>query len=185
MVKGHPRDSGYERNGNDWYQEPREAIDLLLDHEIFSDYIFDPACGEGNIPNACQARGMTAFGSDIVDRGKGFPVLDFFSMSSGEVPNIISNPPFDTIEPFIHHALKLATMKVAILGRLALLEGKKRKATLYDTTPFARVWVFSRRISMPPGGRGIVAKGGSIPFAWFVWDKSHPTGKKAEVGFLP
>ena len=40
--------------------------------------------------------------------------------------------------------------------------------------PLARVHVFSYRISMPPGGvPDIEAKGGSVAFAWFVWEHGH------------
>jgi hypothetical protein len=47
---------------------------------------------------------------------------------------------------------------------------------MFRETPLARVWVSSRRVSMPPGGTNIEAKGGSIAYAGFVWDHRH-TGK--------
>jgi hypothetical protein len=58
------------------------------------------------------------------------------------------------------------------LARLALLEGIKRRQLL-QTTPLARVWVSSRRVSMPPGGTDINAKDGAIAYAWFVWVHGH------------
>ena len=75
----------------------------------------------------------------------------------------------------------MASGKVAVLARLALLEGIKRRE-LFRSTPLARVWVSSRRVSMPPGGSDIEAKGGSIAYAWFVWDHAH-TGSPV-VGWL-
>jgi hypothetical protein len=184
-MKGNPRGSGYEKAEDNWYQETREAVDLLLDHEPFGGPVWDPACGEGNIPKACRARNIAALGSDLVDRGFGKTNLNFLTITGVFRGDVVTNPPFDVIESFIHHALKISTGKVAIVGRLALLEGRRRRETLFTVTPFARVWVFSRRMSMPPGGRGIVAKGGSVPFAWFVWDRAHPIGEPARVGFLP
>jgi hypothetical protein len=106
-----------------------------------------------------------------VDRGFGTIGLDFFGASETAV-NIISNPPYGVIEPFIRRALEKTTGKVCILARLALLEGKKRRS-MFRETPLARVWVSSRRVSMPPGGSGIEAKGGAIAYAWFVWAHEH------------
>ena len=183
-MKGNARSSGYEKVIDNWYQEGRESIDMLLKAEPFDGPIWDPACGEGNIPIAANGLGLTAFGSDLIDRGYGAGGHDFLLTEGQFTGDIVTNPPFDLIEPFIHKALGLCTGKVAILGRLALLEGRKRRETIWTVTPLARVWVFSKRMSMPPGGRGIVAKGGSIPFAWFVWDHAHPAGSPASIGFL-
>ena len=101
---------------------------------------------------------------------KRFPA-DFFSLTN-PVDNIVSNPPFSPIERFVEHALTLAWHKVVILARLAFLEGVKRRDGFFRTAPLARVWVSSRRASMPPGGRDI-RRGGSIPFAWFVFEHGH------------
>jgi hypothetical protein len=186
MVKGNPRGSGYEKATNNFYQEGPRAIEALLDAEPFEGTVWDPACGEGNIPKACIARGFTTYATDLVDRGYGGGGLDFLTVHTEAGPladNILVNPPFDLIELFIHQALRLTTRKVAVIGRLAFLEGSKRRETLFTRTPIARVWVFSSRISMPPGGQEIEPKGGSIPFAWYVWTIGHegpPT-----IGWLP
>ena len=186
MIKGNPRGSGYDKAADLWYQEGPRAIESLLDVEQFKGTIWDPCCGEGNIPKACAVKGYKTYATDLVDRGYGGGELDFLSINPESGPladNVVTNPPFHLIELIIHHALKLAGRKVAIIGRLAFLEGSKRRDTLFTKTPLARVWVFSSRISMPPGGQGIEPKGGSIPFAWYVWDRGHdgpPT-----IGWLP
>jgi hypothetical protein len=183
-VKGNPRGSGYVRNAHDWYQEPRRAIDALLDVETFEGVTWDPACGSGNIATAFTDRGMAAFGSDIVDRGYG-PRNDFRTSDwqpHHTIENIVTNPPFNAAVDFLNIALNIATEKVAILQRLSWLEGKARRQ-IFENTPLARVWVFSSRISMPPGGSDQPAKGGSVAFAWFCWDRSYrgpPT-----LGWLP
>lgn len=185
-MAGNPRGSGYAKVQDNWYQENRACVDALLDAEHFEGPVWDPACGEGNIPEACKARGMESYGTDLINRGYGNGVgLNFFDCVGLTKCDVITNPPFDLIEPFIHHALSLTTGKVAILGRLAFLEGQKRRDTLWTATPFSQVWVFSRRVSMPPGGQGIEAKGGSIAFAWYVWSHAHPIGEPAQIGFLP
>jgi hypothetical protein len=43
---------------------------------------------------------------------------------------------------------------------------------LFDPHPPARVWVFSRRLSITRRGEQ-TKSGGMIAFAWFVWDRDH------------
>lgn len=173
--------SGYDRAAHDWYCEDRRSIDALLDVEPLFGTSWDPSCGGGNIPRALHDRGMHCYGSDIVDRAGGeFDVRDFFTATSG-ASNIVTNPPYGVIDAYIERALSLTTSKVCVLARLALLEGQKRREA-WAKQPLARVWVSSRRISMPPGGTDIKATGGTVAFAWFVWDHAH-TGE-ATIGWL-
>lgn len=181
--RGNARASGYERHTNDWYCEPARAVDALLDAEPFAGSVLDPACGGGNVVGRCLARGLEAYGSDLVDRANGiFPVIDFFDVAD-PVANIITNPPYGVAEQFIQHALAIADRKVAVLVRLAFLEGRRRYARLFKPTPPARIWQFSSRISMPPGDSGAEAKGGAVAFCWIVWDRQH-SGAPA-FGWLP
>jgi hypothetical protein len=174
------RASGYDRAVRDWYVEPRWCVDALLDKEPLTGNSWDPSCGGGNIPKALCARGLHCWGSDIADTGFGTSGLDFFE--ANEVSdNIISNPPYGVIEPYIRRALEKTCGKVCILARLALLEGIKRQQ-MFRETPLARVWVSSRRISMPPGGTDIEARNGSIAYSWFVWEHGY-TGP-AVVGWI-
>ena len=187
LAKGNPRDSGYVRNTNDWYVEPAEAVHGLLDAERFDGETLDPACGGGNIVRVFRSRGLDCWGTDLVMRYDQMetdnmprPMFgctgDFTkpvpSHCTGNVDNIVSNPPFKIAEQFIVNGLKRARRKVALLQRLAFLEGQQR-AALFKSTPLARVHVFAYRISMPPGGTDIEAKGGSVAFAWFVWEHGH------------
>lgn len=89
-----------------------------------------------------------------------------------EVDVVVSNPPYGVLEEFVIHAIKLAKWKVIVLARLAFLEGQRRRE-FFANNPLARVWVSRRRISMPPGGRGIEAKGGTAAYAWFVFEHGH------------
>ena len=169
------RPSGYAKQPDQWYQEPRCAIDALLNVESFAGpgIVWDPCCGAGNIPDACLARGLAVSGSDIVDRGyRHHHTLDFLT-SSARVDHIVCNPPFDLAVEFVLHGLKLVTGKVAIIQRTTWLEGDRRYNRLFRLGHLARVWQFRKRLSMPPGGCGIEPKNGSIAFAWFVFEVSH------------
>ncbi len=184
-MKGNARGSGYARNADDYYCEPRVAVDALLDVEEFADSTtWDPACGSGNIPRAFRARGYGINGTDLVDRGGCDWTMDFLAEHPADYlySNIVTNPPFNLATEFLLRALPLTTDKVCILQRLAWLEGKARRQ-VFESTPLARVWVFSSRISMPPGGSNQPAKGGSVAFAWYVWKHGHqgpPT-----LGWIP
>lgn len=166
------RDSGYDRAERDWYVEPAWLVDALAEVEPLSGVIWDPACGGGNIPKTLSARGLNAYGSDIADRGYGVKYNDFFEWRGPNDCSFVSNPPYGVLQQFIEHALKITTGKVCILARLAFLEGQARKP-FFQSTPLARVWVSSRRASMPPGGTDIKASGGTIAYAWFVWVPGH------------
>lgn len=171
VVKGNSGHSGYARAKLEWYVEgPREVYDLL-DREAFDGGVHDPACGAGNIPLCCHARGLLTSGSDIVDRGYGRQ-QDFFA-SHERHDNIITNPPFKCSVAFTLHALEVARRKVVVLQRLNWLEGQTRGRELFDMGMLERVWVFRRRISLPPGGTSIAAVGGKLAYCWYVFNKDH------------
>lgn len=170
-AAGNPRGSGYERADADWYVEPVEATLALLAVERFVGAVHDPACGQGNIVKACKQRGLDAYGSDLHDRGFGATGINFLDHEH-EADNIITNPPFSLAEEFLVRALQVARFKVAILCRLAWLEGRRR-AALLQRAPLARVWVFANRINVPPGGLDLPAKGSAVAYAWFVFDHDH------------
>jgi hypothetical protein len=54
-TKGNARGSGYVRASDDFYREPRWAVDALLDVERFDGIVWDPACGSGNIDGLTYA----------------------------------------------------------------------------------------------------------------------------------
>lgn len=187
------------RASNNWYSDPPEATEALLLVERFSGLSWDPACGRGVIPTVMHKAGLDVIGSDIVDRGyrntmpaftqaqKPMHLADFLKIWSPapRIDNIVSNPPFNLAREFVDCALVMASHKVAMLLPLTFLEGAKRARWL-ETTPLARVHVFSWRISMPPGELLAAGKvrpeGGKKAFSWFVWE--HGWKGPAQVRFL-
>jgi hypothetical protein len=184
IPRGNPRSSGYDRHTDDWYVEPARAICALLDVETFSGAIWDPACGGGNIPEACKARGYQTFATDLVDRGYGEGGVDFLATDwQNAPPNVVSNPPFGIAVQFVRRALTFATGKVCVLQRTTWLEGERRYQELFARGTLARLWQFRSRISMPPGDAAVKAQGGAVAFAWYVFQRDHrgaPT-----IGWLP
>lgn len=168
----------YERQPASWYVEKPEVIDALLAHEVFAGDVLDPAAGTGNIPEAFVRAGKQRaciISSDIVQRGYHLTMgtRDFLGWTR-PIDNVVTNPPYEILDPFILHALSLVTNKAAFLVPLARLEGGRRFEKIYSLGELARIYLFVNRQSIPPGDVEIEAKGGKVAYCWLVFDKSHP-----------
>jgi len=175
------KDSGYVYAHAGFYQEPAWFVEQLAAVEKFPGGIYDPFCGEGTIPKVFAKHGP-AFGTDIFYRGYGTGDVPFLNVKSSPAPNIVSNPNYLYLQQYIDHALTLVSGKVAIIARLAFLASQTRREWFLEK-PLARVWIASRRPSMPPGGQGIKASGGSIDFCWLVFEHGHQG--KPTIDWLP
>ncbi|MGF1275514.1 hypothetical protein [Acetobacter pasteurianus] len=180
------RASGYERHTDDWYVEPAWCVDALIQVERpFIGEVLDPCCGGGNIGKCLTRAGVYTVNTDIVDRGGGpVDIVADYHDAIGIVgpKSIVSNPPYGDAQDFVETALAGTRDRVCVLLRLAFLEGQKRREW-FKSVPLARVWVSSKRISMPPGGSHVPAKGGSIAYAWFVFE--HGYRGLPVIGWLP
>lgn len=170
------------REKDDFYPTPPEATEALLAVETFSGRVWEPACGDGAISRVLEAAGYDVVSSDLVDRGYGESRIDFLLEQVARGQNVVTNPPYKLAVPFIRHSLRLAAGKTAMLLRLAFLEGAARKK-LFESTPLARVHVFSDRVQFKRGGTDAgKGNGGMIAFAWFVWDNAY--SGKPQIGWL-
>jgi hypothetical protein len=172
-TKGHPRSSGYERHPTDFYIEDGWAIQKFLDAESFTGSVHDPACGTGQIPEACRRRGLIATGADIIDRGWPGTVVQDFLVDADWHTHVITNPPYKLAGKFIMHALEHCGGKVAVLVRHTFLEGAGRYRMLFSVKPPARVYNFADRVHCPPGDSDVKRENGSIFYIWAVWDPQH------------
>lgn len=162
-----------DREKDDFYPTPAAGTRALLAVEKFDGPIWEPACGEGDMSRVLEDAGYEVISTDLVNRGYGEPRHDFLMEWNPRAPNVVTNPPFKMCEEFVRKALSLTTGKVAILARLAWLEGKQRR-DLFENTPLARVWIFAGRLHMSRGSlTEATGAGGMIAFAWFVWDHSY------------
>lgn len=173
-LNGATRADDDGRPADDFYPTPPEATQALLRVESFDGPIWEPACGNGAISKVLEAAGYRVVSTDLNDRGFGEPRIDFLMEYAPRAPNIVTNAPFKLAEEFAAHAVRLTTGKVAMLFRLAFLEGIERRQ-LFENTPIARVYVFSKRLQLLREGDQM-ARGGMMAFAWFVWEHGY-TGK--------
>lgn len=161
-------------DGPDFFPTPAWATHALIDNEDFRGDIWESACGNGAMSEVLETTGNRVISSDLIDRGYGEGNHDFLE-SWRKAHNIITNPPYNAAEGFVQAGLEKASKKFALLLRLAFLEGANRQRTIFTDAPPSRVWVFSERITFYPAGA--VRKGsGTTAYAWFVWDKSAPSG---------
>lgn len=90
--------------------------------------------------------------------------------------NVITNPPFKLIKPFIEKSISLANDKVIMFAKLQLLESKNRYE-LFKTTPLKYVYVHVDRVSPYRGGSPVDENGkpwsSAMAFAWFVWEQGY------------
>ena len=156
-------------DGPDYFPTPKWATHALIDNEKFEGDIWECACGDGAMAKVLELTGNAVYSSDLYARPYGDAGKDFLT-TKRRAANIVTNPPYNSAEGFVRAGLEKADRKVALLLRLAFLEGGNRNRTIFNVTPPSRVWVFSERITFYPAG-ATVAGSGTTAYAWFVWDK--------------
>jgi hypothetical protein len=167
--------------GPDYFPTPAWATWALIANETFEGEIWEPACGDGAMARVLERTGCKVISTDLFDRGFGDPGVDFLT-SERIADNVITNPPYNAAEAFVKAGLLQARRKLALLLRLAFVEGANRQRTIFAATPPTRIWVFSERITFYPAGA--VQKGsGTTAYAWFVWDKQDIG--RCEMKWLP
>lgn len=162
-----------DRAENDFYATPESATRALLAVEEIIYPAWEPACGEGHISKLLDGE---VYSSDLVYRGYG-EVRDFLKELEFETwETIITNPPFNLFQEFAEKALRIATKKVILFGKLQALEGQKR-ATFMENSPLKTVYVFKGRQNPLRNGSPVDEKGkpwaSTMAFAWYVWEKGY------------
>lgn len=164
-----------EREANDYYATEPKAVELLLEQEKFSQWVWECACGEGHISEVLKANGYYVFSSDLIDRGyDGTEVIDFLTATKNEL-DIITNPPYKFAKEFVEHALNISPngTKVAMFLKVQFLEGKERRK-LFEKYPPKVIYVASGRLLCAKNGEFQRMKeggGSAVAYAWFVWEK--------------
>tara|TARA_Y100000004_G_scaffold190864_1_gene248667 strand:- start:330 stop:1436 length:1107 start_codon:yes stop_codon:yes gene_type:complete len=165
------------RHFEDYYPTHPKYTQPILDLEKFSGSVWEPACGEGHMSEVLKQNGLDVFSSDLIDRGYGIGHVDFTNddhiKQYGKFDNVITNPPFDNILPFILQAKKVARKKIAIIGKTQLLEGVARYNMWMDKDfPLKTMYQFSGRVAfiknkLPNRTNSMIG------FAWYVFEKGY------------
>lgn len=167
-----------EREINDYYATEPKALELLLELEKFSPYVWECACGQGHLSEVLKAHGYKVKSSDIVDRGYiGTEVLDFLKVNKQDIKqdfsrDIITNPPYKYAKEFVEHALNISmdSTKIAMFLKVQFLEGKARRK-LFNKHPPKVIYVASSRLNCAMNGNFDKYPSSAVAYAWFIWEK--------------
>lgn len=160
-----------DRENDDFYATDPKAVDMLCDLEEFSPAILEPACGQGHIAKALEARGYKVRACDLVDRGYGTVGMNFLESDEQNIDaDIVTNPPYKLAQEFVEKAMSVVAPghKVAMFLKLTFLETARRRE-LFRRYPPKTVYVASQRIACWPNGRPTSQS--MVCYAWFVWQK--------------
>lgn len=160
-----------DREENDFYATESKAVELLLAEETFDNNILEPCCGKKHITNILEQAGYTVKSSDLIDRGVGADIQDFFKITDWG-GDIISNPPYKNALDFVKHSLDIVKegSKVAMFLKILFLEGKKRKE-FFEKHPPKVIYVASGRLNCAKNAEFDKYPSSAVCYAWFVWEK--------------
>lgn len=164
---------GADREQHDFYATEPKAVELLLDEEQFLADILEPCCGMNHIAEVLKSRGFQVTTSDLIDRGVGAEVKDFFDYESWH-GDIVTNPPYFQAVDFVEHSLKIIDYgsKVAMFLKIQFLEGKKRKK-FFKRFPPKHIYVASSRLRCVKNREFDKYGSSAVCYAWFVWEKGY------------
>lgn len=163
----------------DYFPTPPWATRALFTHciELKGTHIWEPACGDGHMSRPLNEVANTVLASDVNNYGWGHLIHDFlmpFLPPEAQAPPldwIITNPPFQLAEQFVHRALSLCP-RTAVLVRSAFAESVQRYESLFRDEPPRLVAQFVERVPMV---KGAVDKDASsaTAYCWMIWDRSQ------------
>lgn len=166
-----------EREKDDFYPTPPEPTRAFLHAEIdrLRDFatIWEPACGDGAMIREMETLGLLAIGTDLVDRGCGAEIIDFYSFTKNWAPAkaIVTNPPFGECgwgngkARWLKHALDTLDVEYMALLMNWGWPGAGGLGPFYAKHPPARVYLMRWKIDFTGQGAPPMLN------AWFVWDK--------------
>ena len=154
--------------------EPTRAF-LHYERERLRDFplIWEAACGDGRMMRDIESAGHMCVGSDLIDRGCGAIVRDFFDFEEPLAPAIVTNPPYDKINArdgkgrWAWHALDVLKVEYMALLLNWTWPGVGALASLWETHPPATAYLMRWKIDFTGEGAPPMLNG------WFVWDRQY------------
>lgn len=173
-----------DRETDDFYATDPIAIDLLEKSFPIPQFIWEPACGKGQLSQRLADHGHTVYSSDIVNRGYG-DQLDFLTTQTmPEIAQnndfaILTNPPFKYIIPFVEKSLEILKKDqylILFLKTLAL-ESRSRYEKIFRHTPPKHVLQCIDRVLCAKNAEFNDCRktlgSGAQAYAWFIWQKDN------------
>lgn len=171
--------SNYNKNRVelDLYETPTYFTEWLLKKEKFNQDVLEPCCGNGKISQVLLSHGYNVKSSDILKRNFECDEVNFLQSDFEKNKyDIVTNPPYSVSLEIIKKATFVAKNKIAIVGRIQLLEGQKRYSTLYKNGfngfRLSKVYPSVKRVGFE---RNDISYDNSSAMmsAWFVFEKEY------------
>lgn len=173
-------DGGLARAPQDFRATPPGPGEALIAAErnrlLACGHIWEPAVGDGALQRVLEAEGFSVVGSDLVDRGAGGLVRDFFAFTRRTrlASAVVTNPPFDpcNADPgWVRHAIEVLGLDyMALLLPLNWMGSGEKRAALWRECRPARVHLMRWRIDFT--GQGAPP----MLCCWIVWDRRAAPG---------
>lgn len=169
---------GLAREKDEFYPTPVEPTRAILHAEGARlrqfPLIWEPAVGDGAMQREMRALGFATFGSDLIDRGAGAALKDFFAYRRADRPAaaILTNPPFDKVNwrdgkgAWLYHALDELEVEYMALLLPWPFPGAAGLGKFWKKHPPARVYLMRWKIDFTGQGAPPMLNG------WFIWDKT-------------
>lgn len=166
-----------EREKDDFYPTPPEPIRAFLHAEIdrlleFGS-VWDGSAGDGALVREMEAVGLTVLASDLIDRGCGAEIRDFYDFTQAPARATVQNPPFQECgwgngkARWLTHALDVLDLEYMALLLNWSWPGAGGLAPFWAKNPPARVYLMRWKIDFTGQGAPPMLN------AWFVWDRQH------------
>ena len=164
-------------DGIDFYQTPTWVTRALLEREKFTGLIIEPCNGDGAISDILEEY-ITGCDS-VIARSDIREDINIMSYARDCCDHVITNPPYNNAQIVIEQSLKMARGKVAMLLKLSFLESQRRY-DFFKNTPLKTVYVFCRRVNMYPANMEKPKNGGTIAYAWYIWERGYKDKPQTE-----
>ncbi len=174
-----------KRDPRDYYPTPKEAaVPLVQEFLKPHDYVWEPACGRGNLVEVMRDHGCKVVGSDLHDYSDQEPAtglhfgldgLDFdpFELSNNNA--VVTNPPYSLAREFIE-AFVPGPWVTAFLLRNSIFGSIERHA-MWQRYPPAAIRFLVPRPSFTGGGTD------NSEYAWVVWSRDRPMRCARPIGW--
>lgn len=170
-------DVGLDREKDDFYPTPPEPIRALLHAEIDRlrefDVIWDGSAGDGALVREMEAVGLKVVASDLIDRGCGAVIKDYYDFTEPMAKATVQNPPFGECSwgngkaRWLRHSLDTLNLDYMALLMNWGWPGAGGLKAFYAAHSPARVYLMRWKIDFTGQGAPPMLN------AWFVWDKKH------------
>ncbi len=171
--------AGRERHPDDFDPTPAEPTRAFLaaEHDRLIDFgmLWEPAAGDGAMVREIEAAGFPCYKSDLIDRGCGAEIRDYFSYAREECPAKaqVTNPPYNRVNwrdgrgEWIKHGMGTLGLDYMALLLSWNWPGAGGLSKVWAEFPPARVYLMRWKIDFTGDGSPPMLN------AWFVWDRAY------------